>query len=101
MLLDTGTDVRSQINMDSTSTGAPKNPGLPFLQAPSPSIIYSGNSKLHLCQCGHKTKKKGDMRRHLESLKHAKKQYTCLCGESFTRKDALRRHEKKCKKLFI
>ena len=43
----------------------------------------------------HYCDREGDMARHLQSLKHAEKQFVCPksgCSKSYTRKDALKRH---------
>ena len=49
--------------------------------------------KLFRCPCGHETSRKGDMTRHLQSLKHSERCHTCFsCRVSFTREDALKRH---------
>lgn len=46
--------------------------------------------------CKHRTKNRGDMRRHLKSSQHREPSYACrYCGSMFTREDACVRHEKK------
>lgn len=46
------------------------------------------------------TKTYGDMKRHLQSLAHQKRDFECTtpgCGKAYTRIDALKRHQDKCK----
>lgn len=66
-------------------------------QHPTFTDIKGYGTKRFLCSCGHKTKTKGDMLRHHETLKHAEPKYACSCGVSYTRGDGLKRHQKKCK----
>lgn len=66
-------------------------------QHPTFTDIKGYGTKRFLCECGHKTKTKGDMLRHHETLKHAEPKYACSCGVSYTRGDGLKRHQKKCK----
>ncbi len=64
-------------------------------QHPTFTAIKGQGTKRFLCSCGHKTKTKGDMLRHHETLRHAEPKYTCPCGVSYTRGDGLKRHQKK------
>ncbi|KAF8344737.1 hypothetical protein F5887DRAFT_969621 [Amanita rubescens] len=66
-------------------------------QHPTFTAIKGHGAKRFLCSCGHKTKTKGDMERHHETLRHAEPKYTCSCGVSYTRGDGLKRHQKKFK----
>ena len=54
-------------------------------------------SARYLCECGHRTKTKGDMHRHHETRRHAQPKYACPCGTSYTRGDGLKRHQRNCK----
>ncbi|KAM6489146.1 hypothetical protein JOM56_015316 [Amanita muscaria] len=51
---------------------------------------------LFRCECGHEASRKGDMKRHRESIGHAEKSHICHCGKSYTRKDSLLRHATTC-----
>ncbi|KAM6496702.1 hypothetical protein JOM56_007175 [Amanita muscaria] len=69
------------------------------LNVPFYCVIGSRKSRQYQCGCGHVTRRKGDMRRHHETRKHAHKSYVCSCGSSFTRSDSLKRHKTKtCKR---
>ena len=53
------------------------------------------NNEKHICD------KEGDMKRHLQSLKHSQKSFSCTnpdCKKTFTREDALKRHKNSCRR---
>ena len=56
-------------------------------------LCYDNNKK-HICD------KEGDMKRHIQSLKHSPKSFPCPnpgCVKAFTRKDGLARHRSSCR----
>ena len=58
------------------------------------NFARESNGGYRCLKCGHHTRSRGDMKRHLESMLHQPKTYMCLpeCHSTFTRKDSLKRH---------
>ncbi|KIL61521.1 hypothetical protein M378DRAFT_180051 [Amanita muscaria Koide BX008] len=59
---------------------------------PKRTVRNRPGKKVFRCECGHEASRKGDMKRHRESIGHAEKSHICHCGKSYTRKDSLLRH---------
>ncbi|KAK2459310.1 hypothetical protein APHAL10511_008665 [Amanita phalloides] len=65
-----------------------------FQSVEPPFTAFTSNGVQHYrCDCGHETRRRGDMLRHRESSKHSDRKHHCsLCEKWFTRQDGLRRH---------